>query len=214
MNKRLIRKGITITLIIIAMIFFMSPAFIYFSEKSQIYSNINDLPQKDVAIVFGAGINSEGVPSDMLKDRLLTAVDVYTQGKAKKILVSGDNRFEHYNEPQAMFDFLVELGIPEEDIIKDYAGRRTYDTCYRANEIFEVDNAILVTQGYHLPRALYLCNSLGIKSVGISASRQEYRYELYNSTRETLALYKSLLDIMILKPKPVLGPKLPIDTSK
>ena len=94
--------------------------------------------------------------------------------------MSGDNRFIDYNEPGAMQAFALELGIPEEDIVLDYAGRRTYDTCYRAGEIFQLETAILVTQEFHLPRALYICNVLDIKAVGVSADVRTYRDSDYS----------------------------------
>lgn len=175
-----------------------------------IYRTADDAEEASVAIVFGAGVWPSGQPTDMLEDRLLTAQELYNQGKIQKILVSGDNRTSHYNEPQAMLNYLVSIGIPEDDVVLDYAGRRTYDTCYRAHEIFGVENAILVTQGYHLPRALFLCNHFGVQSAGISATKRSYvdnaRYEI----REILALYGSVLDVYILKPTPVLGDPLPI----
>jgi SanA protein len=110
-----------------------------------------------------------------------------------------------------MYDYLVEEGIPSEDIVRDFAGRRTYDTCYRAHEIFEIEEAILVSQGYHLPRAIFLCEKFEITSSGYSATRQNYVNENFYKSREILALYKSVLDIFLLKPTPVLGEKEKID---
>ena len=114
-------------------------------------------PAAPAAIVFGAGLWRDGSPSPVLQDRVATAADLYFSGKVKKILMSGDNRFIYYNEPGAMKKFALSLGVPEEDIVLDYAGRRTYDTCYRARAIFGLKEAILVTQSFHLPRALILC---------------------------------------------------------
>lgn len=197
-------------ILLVCLLFIVIPPAIVLRGKFMIYRTADDAEEASVAIVFGAGVWPSGQPTDMLEDRLLTAQELYNQGKIQKILVSGDNRTSHYNEPQAMLNYLVSIGIPEDDVVLDYAGRRTYDTCYRAHEIFGVENAILVTQGYHLPRALFLCNHFGVQSAGISATKRSYvdnaRYEI----REILALYGSVLDVYILKPTPVLGDPLPI----
>jgi SanA protein len=142
---------------------------------------------------------------------LLTAKELYKEDKIQKIVVSGDNRVSHYNEPQVMYDYLVSEGIPKNSLVRDYAGRRTYDTCFRAKEIFEIEEALLISQGYHLPRAIFLCEKFGIEASGYSATRRPYIGERYFKTREILALYKSILDIYILKPTSVLGKKEPID---
>ena len=98
-----------------------------------------------------------------------TAAQLYFSGKVEKLLMSGDNRFVDYNEPEAMRQYARSLGVPEEAIVLDYAGRRTYDTCYRARDIFGVQSAILVTQNFHLPRALFTCNALGIRATGVES---------------------------------------------
>jgi len=113
---------------------------------------MESVPADRVAIVFGAGLQRDGTPSAVLRDRVATAASLYFEGKVQKLLMSGDNRFLDYNEPGSMKAYAISLGVPGEDIVLDYAGRRTYDTCYRAREIFGLDEAILVTQTYHLPR--------------------------------------------------------------
>ena len=138
---------------------------------------INSVPSAQVAIVFGAGLWRDGTPTTVLRDRINTASELFFTGKVQKILMSGDNSYLDYNEPGAMREYALSLGVPETAIVLDYAGRRTYDTCYRARIIFNVQNAILVTQGFHLPRALYTCNSLGLKAVGVASDRGEYRPE-------------------------------------
>ena len=112
------------------------------------------------------GLWRNGTPTPVLQDRIETAADLYFAGKVEKLLMSGDNRFIYYNEPGAMREYAISLGVPEEDIVLDYAGRRTYDTCYRAKAIFGLEKAILVTQAFHMPRALYTCNQLGVESPG------------------------------------------------
>jgi SanA protein len=124
--------------------------------------------------------------------------------------MSGDNRFIYYNEPGAMKAYALELGMPEEDIVLDYAGRRTYDTCYRAGAIFQLDQAILVTQRFHLPRALYTCNSLGLESVGVEADLRGYRDEGFWKIREIMASLVAFIQVHLTQPEPVLGEKEPI----
>lgn len=193
--------------------FLSIPPLIVYTNKYHIYEKPENVVPTKIAIVFGAGVRPNGLPTPMLKDRLLTAKDLYEAGKIETILVSGDNSDTHYNEPAAMETFLVNNGIPEEAIVSDFAGRRTYDTCYRAHAIFEIDKAILITQGYHLPRALYLCNTFGVTSAGVSATRQRYAGDIDYKLREILALYNSVLDVTILHPTPILGEKLPIETD-
>lgn len=177
----------------------------------RLYS-VENVPPKKVAIVFGAGLSKDGSPSPILRDRVLTAAKLYFAGKVEKLLMSGDNRFVDYNEPGAMREYAISLGVPTEDIVLDYAGRRTYDTCYRASYIFGVEEAILVTQSFHLPRALYLCNHIGPKAVGVSADTRVYTRltMLFLNIRENFAILTSYWDVWVGKPLPVLGKKEPI----
>ena len=174
-----------------------------------------DAPTKRVAIVFGAGLRRDGTPSPILQDRVKAAANLYFSGKVEKILMSGDNRFLDYNEPGAMLNFALDLGVPKKDIVLDYAGRRTYDTCYRAKSIFGVSDALLVTQRYHLPRAVLTCNALGLKSLGVIADQRDYHSPIkeYWEMREAGATIVALWDVWIAKPLPVLGKPEPIFTT-
>ena len=174
---------------------------------------VEDAPATKVAIVFGAGLLRDGSAGPVLSDRMLTAVNLYQAGKVEKILVSGDNRFIEYNEPEAGRQYALEQGVPNEDIVLDYAGRRTYDTCYRAKHIFGVDEAILITQDFHLPRALTLCNWFGVDSVGVEADNRYFlkRARLWWNFRETFAVFQAAWDLMVTKPLPVLGEPEPIN---
>lgn len=169
-------------------------------------------PVQRVAIVFGAGLWRDGSPTPVLQDRVAAAAELYFNGKVEKLLMSGDNSTIYHNEPGAMHDFAVGLGVPEEDIVLDYAGRRTYDTCYRARAIFGIQEAILVTQSFHLPRALYLCNHLGLPAVGVAADMRAYRRVslLYWNLRELPATLTALWELYISRPLPVLGDPEPI----
>lgn len=174
--------------------------------------DIEAVPQKPVAVVFGAGYWPSGALSMVLKDRLDAAIDLYRAGRVQKLLFSGDNRFVDYNEPAKMLEYALAQGVPRADIVLDYAGRRTYDTCYRARDIFQVRDVVLVTQRYHLPRALSTCSGLGLDAVGYIADRQPYpRRDLaWYWTREALALWRAWWDIYIARTTPVLGEPLPI----
>jgi SanA protein len=173
---------------------------------------VADVPARRVAIVFGAGLWRNGTATPVLQDRLQTAANLYFAGKVEKLLMSGDDRFVDYNEPAVMRAVALSLGVPEDAIVLDYAGRRTYDTCYRAKAIFGVTEAILVTQAFHMPRAIYLCNQLGVDSVGVDADPRVYRKSsvLYWNMRELLATVAALWDVNIGHPIPVLGNPEPI----
>ncbi len=173
---------------------------------------VTQAPVKAVAIVFGAGLWRDGSPTPVLRDRVATAAELYFAGKVSKLLMSGDNLKDYYNEPGAMREFALSLGVPEDSIVLDDAGQRTYDTCYRAREIFQIHDAILVTQKFHLPRAIYTCNRLGISAVGVPADRREYRQRslVFWNTRELPATLAALWDVHIKKPKPILGEAEPI----
>ncbi len=176
---------------------------------------VSAVPPARAAIVFGAGLLRDGTPSPVLKDRVTTAVQLYQAGKVEKILMSGDNRFVDYNEPAAMQQYAVSMGVPEEDIVLDYAGRRTYDTCYRAKEIFGLHEAILVTQRYHLPRALFTCQGMGISVNGVAADLREYHTHSMRfwSLRELPATLVAVWQVWVSHPLPVLGNPEPIFTN-
>ncbi len=161
--------------------------------------------EAQVILVFGAGLKENGTPSDVLMDRLKVAAQLYEDGKAPDLILSGDNRFENYNEPDAMHDALIDLGVPEEALHEDFAGRRTYDTCVRARQVWGVESAILVTQEFHLPRALYTCKNVGIQSQGVSADLQPYVNARYFAFREWLATYKAVVDLHLVRPNVILG---------
>ena len=203
---------LSVRLSLLALLALLLPKiFILIYAVTRTYT-LDSIPAERVAIVFGAGLYRDGSAGPVLRDRIETAVKLYQLGKVNKLLMSGDNRFVNYNEPEAMRQYALELGVPDEDIILDYAGRRTYDTCYRASAIFGVKSAILVTQAFHLPRALFLCNSLGITSIGVEANNTYFlkRSRIYWNIRELFATFQSVLDVYLLKPLPVLGNPEPI----
>lgn len=176
-------------------------------------SALTAMPGQRVAIVYGARVYPSGRLSAMVQDRMDTAIALYESGTVQKLLVSGDNRTHEYNEPGAMTDYAVARGVPAEAIQPDFGGRRTYDTCYRAKHIFQLNEAVLVTQAFHLPRALFLCDRLGVDAVGVIADRRNYdpRSIAWSESREVPALLVALRDVILRRPAPVLGDPIPLE---
>ncbi|HEX8398091.1 MAG TPA: ElyC/SanA/YdcF family protein [Pyrinomonadaceae bacterium] len=186
--------------------------YVFLQTKDKAQNSITEIPIEEpqrIAIVFGASVRGNGEPSPALDDRIITAVELYRAGRVRKILMSGDNSFENYNEPAAMREQAIKRGVPAENVVADFAGRRTYDTCYRAKEIFGVERAVLVTHEFHLNRAIYLCQAAGIDSVGITADRRRYDDSTRRAWawRETFAVVAAWFDVNFLKPTPILGNK-------
>lgn len=169
-------------------------------------STVDDVPSEPVALVFGAGLDIRGEPMPFLRARLDLARQLYAAGKVRVVLVSGDNRRANYNEPDAMRDYLIENGIPAAKVIADYAGFDTYATCVRAKRIFGVDQAIVVTQSYHLPRAVATCRSIGLDGWGVGDSSVKPDAEEWDSdvVREWPANIKMAWDLLSRR-QPVLG---------
>lgn len=198
---------ITTLLFLAAILTLAAPRLLtYLHAKSRLFT-VENVPKSPAAIVFGAGLRRDGTPTPVLRDRVKTAVDLYHSGKIDSIIMSGDHSTIYYNEPGAMADYAVGLGVPEEVIHLDYAGKRTYDTCFRAREIFGIHQAILVTQIFHLPRALYTCNSLGVEATGVPADVRQYRKRslVYWNLREVPATIVALWQIYFSPPKLLLG---------
>ncbi len=169
------------------------------------------VPAKKIAIVFGAAAWGK-TPSPVYADRLQQAAELFLSGKVEAILVSGDNSELHYNEPVVGKQFLIKnTDVPEANIFLDYAGFRTYDTCFRAAEIFGVEEAILVTQAFHLPRALFLCRSFGIDAVGVAADKRRYDAIVWYMLREQVGRWGAFWEGTIFRhPPTVLGAKVPL----
>jgi len=151
------------------------------------------------AIVFGAGLRRDGRPTTVLADRVSTAVSLYQLGKVESLLLSGSSNASGYDEATAMLEYAIQFGVPREDIIIDNEGDRTYVTCARAKDIYGVDQALLVTQRYHLPRALILCDALSIESDGVAADLRPYSAQTFWSAREIGATFRALWDAGRLK---------------
>lgn len=174
----------------------------YTPYVGKIYDDAAEAPQAPVAIVFGASVKPNGEPSQMLADRVDAAVALYKEGKVQRLLMTGDHRSPDYDEVGAMKRRALAQGVPEDRIDLDGAGYRTYDSTYRAKAVFGITEAILVSQSYHLPRALFLASSFGIKAVGVSANRHHYSSQAYSDFREVAALAVAWYDVHLLHPRP------------
>lgn len=201
MVKRRISQ-IFVLLLLLLFLFLIPPFLVWQNGRYSIYASIDSVDEIPVAIIFGAGLTINNAPSDALMDRLTVAASLYDRDLIDRILVSGDNRTQEHNEPDVMKQTLIDtFAIPEDVIFVDYAGRRTYDTCRRAHELWGIDQAILVTQGYHLHRAIWTCEVLGIESDGISATLQPYIKEIPFKIREVGAIYKAFVDLYLIEPE-------------
>ena len=162
-------------------------------------------------LVLGCAVWPGNEPSPMLKDRLDTAIALYKQGVAPKLLLSGDNSVVEYSEPDCMLQYTLAQGVPAEDIFLDYAGFSTYESVHRSHSVFTADRLIVVTQKYHLFRALKACKALGIEAKGVASNQRKYAGRYYREAREVLARVKDLFKGM-MKAKPTyLGDEIPVD---
>ncbi|MBU1034471.1 YdcF family protein [Patescibacteria group bacterium] len=199
------KRGIKLNIVI-----FLSVAFLailaltdvqlhYYKKIFKRGDGVKDAP---VAIVLGASVKLNGEPSDALRDRLLVGQNLYERGVVKKILITGDDGKYHINEIKTMREFLDNLGVASEDIIEDGHGYRTYESCKRAIEVFNIRQAVVVTQRFHLGRALYLCNRLGMDATGVTADLTTYDRLIFFTLRDIAASFEAWWDINILPPKP------------
>lgn len=167
----------------------------------------------DCIIVLGCQVRSDGSLSDMLSDRLTRGMQLYHEGAAPKIIMSGDHGRTNYDEVNAMKRFAVDNNVPSEDVFMDHAGFSTYETMYRAREIFKAKKVIIVTQEYHLYRAIYIANELGLEAYGVSADLRSYRGQIKRDVREVLARCKDYA-MCLFKPEPTyLGDAIPVSGS-
>ena len=172
---------------------------------------IDDLEAADCVLVLGARVYSDESLSAVLQDRVDYAIAIYQAGKADKLLFSGDHGQTDYDEVNAMMDYAIEQGVPEEDIFLDHAGFSTYESLYRARDVFLVSDVIIVTQAFHLPRAVYVAKKLGLNVQGVNADPREYANASYDSVRESLARVKDFFYVNVFLPEPTyLGDTIPI----
>jgi len=182
------------------------------STKEQILSpeTAAKLENVDCILVLGCLVKNNGVPSDMLHDRLQRGVSLYQDGAAPKLLMSGDHGQTTYDEVNAMKQFAIDAGIPSSDIFMDHAGFSTYESMYRAKEVFQADKIIIVSQEYHLHRAIHIARSLGLEAYGVSADYRNYSGQTARDFREVLARVKDCFT-SLFQPEPTyLGSTIPI----
>lgn len=171
----------------------------------------DEAPSAQVAIVLGASVSAAGRPSPMLADRLQTGIGLYESGKVRKLLLSGDHGTIPYDEVNAMRAYVLEHGVPPEDVFMDHAGFSTFDTMYRARDVFLIEDALVVTQQFHLERAVYTARTLGLEATGVAADLRPYRDLERLRIREWFARCKALLQLHVLGSEPrFLGPTIPI----
>lgn len=211
--KKIAKYGVICLIIVIALMLIILGINLYVksSTKNQIienndYSNLKDI---DCIVVLGAGIWGDK-PSPMLEDRLLQAIDLYQNNVSSKIIMSGDHGKQDYDEVNTMKNFAIDKGVPSESIFMDHAGFSSYESIYRAKEIFGAKKIVIVTQKYHLYRALYIANQLGIEAYGVGADPRQYVGATYRELREILARNKDFVKC-IFKPEPTyLGDTIPV----
>lgn len=180
-------------------------------SRSHIARSVDEVRQSQVAIVLGAKVLKGERLSDMLADRVDTGIDLYKKGKVKKLLLTGDHGRTAYDEVNSMRKYALNRGVPDKDIFMDHAGFSTYDSMYRAHDVFEVKRAVVVTQDFHLARSVYTARTLGIDAYGISADKHIYAGVILNEAREALARIKAFIQLNITRPKPkFLGTRIPI----
>jgi SanA protein len=202
MNKtKKIFLGLWILLLLVVFFIVGINFYVVDFSKENYYTNIEALEPKEVWLVLWASVKS-GKPSDILKDRLDVAYNAYESWKIKKILVSGDNSKIYYNEPEVMKSYLTGLWVKSEDIYLDYAWFDTYDSIYRAKDVFLLKEIVIFTQDFHLKRAMYISKKLWIDTYWVETNIQPYLREKYNNFREIFARVKAFLEIEILHSKP------------
>ena len=198
MNR--LKKIVRFILILFALgLLFIWGLSIYIQQVtvSGIYEDIETLPATNTVIVLGASVHSDGKLSPILQDRVDTALDLYKKGKVKRFLLSGDNRSDDYNEVSAMRNYLLDRCVPETIIFIDPAGLDTFDSMYRSRKIYDIPNAVVVTQDFHLPRTLFIAQNLGLNYIGFPATAGLYKTESSLIRREKLANVKAVFEILL-----------------
>ena len=195
--------------ILLALIFAINARFMQMTDNL-ITDTANAGPGYDCILILGAGVHEDGSPSLMLRDRLEMGIELYKAGVSEKIIVSGDHGTIGYDEVNVMKTYLTEAGIPSENIFMDHAGFSTYESIYRARDVFCVQSVVIVTQKYHLYRALYIAEDFGLDAIGVPAADITYYGQTYRDVREILARAKDWA-YTVINPKPTyLGEKIPV----
>ncbi|MFF4962271.1 vancomycin high temperature exclusion protein [Streptomyces sp. NPDC001222] len=194
-------------LVLLCVLALLPSTWLYLAADDRLRA-VADVPRTEVAVVFGAGL-WDGEPSPYLAHRLDAAARLYREGRIGVVLVTGDNSRADYDEPDAMRTYLTRHGVPDEQIVSDYAGFDTWDSCVRARKIFGVDRAVLISQGFHIRRAVALCQAAGITSYGVGVDDKHDVTWYYGGTREVFAAGKAALDVVFHPDPRFLGPRDP-----
>ncbi|HUX80867.1 MAG TPA: ElyC/SanA/YdcF family protein [Candidatus Paceibacterota bacterium] len=193
--------------VLVAGILFTNVLF-YVASKPYIYSTPDTAPSAEVALIPGAALTAHQTPAPIFIDRVNTAIALYKAGQVSKILVSGDNGTLSHNEVNPVKRYLLSQGIPEQDIFLDHAGFNTYSSMYRARAIFGVTSALITSQAFHLPRAVFIARSLGMQAFGVRTNTKHILFRNY--IREIFADEKALFDLVFHTQPKYLGPTIPI----
>lgn len=195
LKKGSIKKRILKIILVICLTIAIVPIYVKYNSRNCIFTNIQNVRKSEFAIVLGAAIKENNQPGNYLKNRLDDVIKLFNAQKIKKILISGDNGENKHDEISVMNNYLIANGIPQDKIFGDYAGFDTYSTMERADKIFGIKNAIIISQGFHLPRALYIAKQKGINAIGYSTKQSlgKRRYFI----REYFATIKSFFDCLI-----------------
>lgn len=206
---RKIIKYIVIIILLLAIILLGINYYVKVSTKKRIVDDYNNLSDIDAIIILGAGVRNHR-PSLMLEDRLQKGLELYNNDVSGKIIVSGDHGSDDYDEVNIMKSYIICNGVPTSNVFMDHAGFSTYDSIYRAKEIFLAKKVVIVSQEYHLYRALYIADKLGLDAYGVKAEPKEYYGDNYRELREIIARIKDFFKV-IIKPKPTyLGDVIPV----
>lgn len=205
----LLTSGSIFLSVILAVIFSIQ-VLITKTSQASIYHYSQQVPTEQVALILGARVYADGGLSQMTQDRADTAIDLYNSHKVQRILVSGDHGQKRYDEVNTIKKYLLKKGIPPEDLFLDHAGFDTYDSIYRARDIFHVQSMIIISQDFHLPRAVYIAKSLHVNAIGVIADRQDYGNMTGVLLREKIARVKAFIDVLLHDKPEYLGEPIPI----
>jgi SanA protein len=199
--------------VVLVLVVVGSNAYVLLGAEGESTGNVAEVPHAQVAIVPGALVQPNGKMSGMLGDRVRRAAELWHAGKVEKILVSGDHHTWAYDEPDTMRKALVNEGVPPRDVFEDHAGLDTWATMVRARGIFGVRDAVVVTQGFHMPRALFLADAAGIHATGLTADQHRWGYQGKKSeVREVLSRVKAIADVALDTPA-MAGPRIPVSSA-
>ena len=205
---RVMLIGLAVVVLLAAAVFGINAAVC--AKARPLITSPDEVPRADCILVLGAGVRDDGTPSPMLADRLDYGIALYQSGAADYLLMSGDHGQVQYDEVNVMKQYAMDAGVPSEAIFMDHAGFSTYDSMYRAKAIFELESVIVVTQEYHLYRALYIADQLGLQAYGVASDPRAYVGETYRTVREILARDKDFFKVLF-RPEPTyLGDAIPV----